>query len=86
MFRPIRLLMISSLWLPVCAFAAPSDYVYYPLAEYGEREQRRSEPRIHQRRGQYSSAKVHRTLTVKSDGEIAITPLEGLDPEILDGF
>lgn len=38
MFRPIRLLLISSLWLPVCAFADPSDYVYYPSAEYGERE------------------------------------------------
>jgi hypothetical protein len=38
MFRPIRLLLISSVWLPLCAFAGPADYVYYPSAEYGERE------------------------------------------------
>jgi len=38
MFRPIRLLMISSAWLPFCAFAGPADYVYYPSVEYGERE------------------------------------------------
>jgi len=36
--------------------------------------------------GQYSSAKVHRTLKVKSDGEIALEPLEGLAPEVVDGF
>lgn len=36
--------------------------------------------------GQYSSAKVHRTLTVKPDGEIDLAPLNGLTPEIIDGF
>ena len=36
--------------------------------------------------GQYSSAKVHRTLLVQPDGEIAVTPLEGLPHEIIDGF
>jgi CRISPR-associated protein Csd2 len=36
--------------------------------------------------GQYSSAKVHRTLLVKPDGEITVEPLEGLDPEFLNGF
>ena len=38
MFRPIFLLLISSLWLPVYAFAGPTDYVYTPSVEYGERE------------------------------------------------
>jgi CRISPR-associated protein Csd2 len=36
--------------------------------------------------GQYSSAKVHRTLSVRPDGEITLAPLEGLKPEIIDGF
>lgn len=36
--------------------------------------------------GQYSSARVHHSLTVKPDGEIEISPLDGLDPEIIDGF
>ena len=36
--------------------------------------------------GQYSSAKVHRSLTVNADGSIMFVPLEGLDPEIIEGF
>mgnify|MGYP001583004671 CR=1 FL=1 len=36
--------------------------------------------------GQYSSAKVHRSLTVNSDGSTALVNLDGLAPEILDGF
>lgn len=36
--------------------------------------------------GQYSSAKVHRSLTVNSDGTYAIEHLPGLDPECLSGF
>lgn len=36
--------------------------------------------------GQYSSAKVHRTLTVNPDGSIALDNLDSLVPEILDGF
>ena len=36
--------------------------------------------------GRHSSAKVHRTLSVKGDGEIALTSLDGLQPEIIDGF
>jgi CRISPR-associated protein Csd2 len=36
--------------------------------------------------GQYSSAKVHRTLSVKPDGEITTASLKGLQPEITDGF
>jgi CRISPR-associated protein Csd2 len=36
--------------------------------------------------GQYSSAKVHRSLTVKPDGEIAVAPLSGLQHEEMDGF
>ena len=36
--------------------------------------------------GQYSSAKVHRTLTVKSDGSYELMHLEGLEPEEIDGF
>jgi CRISPR-associated protein Csd2 len=36
--------------------------------------------------GQYSSAKVHRSLTVKVDGSYELTPLEGLTPEVIDGF
>lgn len=36
--------------------------------------------------GQYSSAKVHRSLKVKPDGEIDLNNLDGLNPEIIDGF
>jgi CRISPR-associated protein Csd2 len=36
--------------------------------------------------GQYSSAKVHRTLLVKPDGQIDVDPLPGLDAERIDGF
>ncbi|MGH8162451.1 MAG: type I-C CRISPR-associated protein Cas7/Csd2 [Gammaproteobacteria bacterium] len=36
--------------------------------------------------GQHSSAKVHRSLTVKPDGSIDPANLAGLAPEILDGF
>lgn len=36
--------------------------------------------------GQYSSAKVHRTLTVQPDGNIDLSTLNGLTPEIIDGF
>lgn len=36
--------------------------------------------------GQYSSAKVHRTLTFDSDGTYALESLEGLVPEEIDGF
>jgi CRISPR-associated protein Csd2 len=36
--------------------------------------------------GQYSSAKVHRTLSVHPDGNVKLDALEGLQPEILDGF
>jgi CRISPR-associated protein Csd2 len=36
--------------------------------------------------GQYSSAKVHRTLSVQHDGQIAVAPLDGLAPEVIDGF
>ncbi|MDD4863374.1 MAG: type I-C CRISPR-associated protein Cas7/Csd2 [Alishewanella agri] len=36
--------------------------------------------------GQYSSAKVHRTLNVKADGSYELSQLEGLTPEEIDGF
>ena len=36
--------------------------------------------------GQYSSAKVHRALSVKSDGSYELASLDGLEPEELDGF
>lgn len=36
--------------------------------------------------GQYSSAKVHRTLAVKPDGTYELTKLDGLIPEEIDGF
>jgi CRISPR-associated protein Csd2 len=36
--------------------------------------------------GQYSSSKVHRTLSVKPDGEITFESLPGLEPEIIKGF
>jgi len=36
--------------------------------------------------GQYSSAKVHRSLSVNSDGTYSLSNLEGLNPEEIDGF
>jgi CRISPR-associated protein Csd2 len=36
--------------------------------------------------GQHSSAKVHRSLIVHPDGSIELTELDGLKPEIIDGF
>lgn len=36
--------------------------------------------------GQYSSAKVHRTLSVKEDGSYQLNNLDGLKPEEIDGF
>lgn len=36
--------------------------------------------------GQYSSAKVHRSLTVHPDGTYEIDALDGLRPEVIDGF
>lgn len=36
--------------------------------------------------GQYSSAKVHNTLTVNADGSYALANLEGLEPQEIDGF
>ncbi len=36
--------------------------------------------------GQYSSAKVHRTLSVKPDGTYELASLDGLKPEELNGF
>ena len=36
--------------------------------------------------GQYSSAKVHGSLTVNPDGSIALANLAGLLPEVIDGF
>lgn len=36
--------------------------------------------------GQYSSAKVHRTLTVNPDGSYALDNLDGLKPEEIPGF
>lgn len=36
--------------------------------------------------GQYSSAKVHRTLSVTPDGSYELTKLENLEPEEIDGF
>jgi CRISPR-associated protein Csd2 len=36
--------------------------------------------------GQYSSAKVHRTLKVHPDGSMKIDPLDALTPEVIDGF
>ncbi len=36
--------------------------------------------------GQYSSAKVHRSLTVRPDGNIELAPLNELTPEVIDGF
>jgi len=36
--------------------------------------------------GQYSSAKVHRALSVSPDGQISLNLLNGLQPEVIDGF
>ena len=36
--------------------------------------------------GQHSSAKVHRSLTVQADGGIQLATLDGMVPEIIDGF
>ena len=36
--------------------------------------------------GKHSSAKVHRSLQISADGEIKLTPLPGLTPEVMDGF
>lgn len=36
--------------------------------------------------GQYSSAKVHRTLSPKVDGSYELSELDGLKPEVIDGF
>ncbi|HOK51079.1 MAG TPA: type I-C CRISPR-associated protein Cas7/Csd2 [Bacteroidales bacterium] len=36
--------------------------------------------------GKYSSAKVHHSLKVKPDGTFELKKLEGLEPEIIDGF
>lgn len=36
--------------------------------------------------GQHSSAKVHRSLTVNSDGSFSLADLDGLKPEVIDGF
>ena len=38
------------------------------------------------RSGQFSSAKVHRTLTVEEDGSYELGWLEGLQAEVVDGF
>ena len=38
------------------------------------------------RAGQYSSAKVHRSLKVEVDGAVEVVSLDGLTPEIIDGF
>jgi CRISPR-associated protein Csd2 len=36
--------------------------------------------------GQYSSAKVHRSLAVKPDGSYTLAPMAGLKPEEINGF
>jgi len=38
------------------------------------------------RSGQYSSAKVHRSLSTRPDGAYNLAKLEGLQPEEIDGF
>ncbi|MBT9590731.1 MAG: type I CRISPR-associated protein Cas7, partial [Thiobacillus sp.] len=40
----------------------------------------------HCKSGQYSSAKVHRTLTVNPDGSYTLASLENLVPEEINGF
>jgi CRISPR-associated protein Csd2 len=42
--------------------------------------------RHNSRAGQYSSAKVHRSLTVHTDGSIDLARIDGLKPEVIDGF
>lgn len=36
--------------------------------------------------GQYSSARVHRTLTTMPDGQVKFANLDGLEPEVKEGF
>lgn len=36
--------------------------------------------------GQYSSAKVHNSLTVNADGSLSLDDLDGLTPEVIEGF
>ena len=36
--------------------------------------------------GQYSSARVHESLKVNADGSYELAELEGLDPEIIEGY
>lgn len=36
--------------------------------------------------GQYSSARVHGSLTVNPDGSFDLHALEGLTPEVIQGF
>jgi len=36
--------------------------------------------------GKYSSAKIHKSLKVNPDGTFGLDDLEGLTPEIIDGF
>ncbi len=36
--------------------------------------------------GQHSSAKVHHSVTVNPNGEVSVAPLDGLDPEIIEGY
>lgn len=36
--------------------------------------------------GRHSSAKVHRSLAVKPNGEISLASLDGIQPEVIDGF
>lgn len=36
--------------------------------------------------GSHSSAKVHRSLTVNSDGSFDLAKLDGLEPEVIEGF
>jgi len=38
------------------------------------------------RSGQYSSAKVHKTLSVNTDGSYSLINLDGLVPEVIEGF
>jgi CRISPR-associated protein Csd2 len=40
----------------------------------------------HSKAGQYSSANVHQSLTVNTDGSYTLTDLPSLQPEIIDGF
>ena len=35
--------------------------------------------------GQFSSSKVHNSVQVDNDGNVTITPLDGLKPEIIEG-